>query len=64
MIVQHELEEDWLNNATKTVIDTSRMRFETVAEMSALKAMRPDDEGTLAMKLASANVASALSGVC
>lgn len=51
---RHGLEDDWLNDAAKAFIDTSRMRFETVAEMPALNVMRPDDEGMLAMKLASA----------
>lgn len=51
---RHDLEDDWLNDAAKAFIDTSRMSFETVAEMPALKVMRPDDEGMLAMKLASA----------
>lgn len=51
---RHGLEEDWLNDAAKAFIDTSRMKFVTVANLSALKVKRPDDEGMLAMKLASA----------
>ena len=52
--VRHDLEADWFNDAAKGFVDTSRMSFELVMEMSALRVMRPDDEGMLAMKLASA----------
>lgn len=51
---RHGLEDDWFNDAAKAFIDTSRMSFEPVMEMGALRVMRPDDEGMLAMKLASA----------
>ena len=51
---RHGLEDDWLNDAAKGFIDTSRMTFVQVADMGALKVLRPDDEGMLAMKLASA----------
>lgn len=55
---RHKLEEDWLNDAAKAFIDTSKMNFEMVTQMSALTIMRPDDEGMLAMKLASAREGS------
>lgn len=51
---RHGLEDDWFNDAAKGFIDTSRMSFEPVMDLSALRVMRPDDEGMLAMKLASA----------
>ncbi len=54
MARRHGLEEDWLNDAAKAFIDTSRMSFTSVMKMKALRVLRPDDEGMLAMKLASA----------
>ncbi len=51
---RHDLEDDWFNDAAKAFIDTSRMSFEPVMDMEALRVLRPDDEGMLAMKLASA----------
>ncbi len=51
---RHELEDDWFNDAAKAFIDTSRMSFESVMKMDALQVLRPNDEGMLAMKLASA----------
>ena len=50
----HDLDADWLNDVAKGFVDTSRMSFEPVMETGALKVLRPDDEGMLAMKLASA----------
>ena len=54
MAERHGLADDWFNDAAKAFIDTSRMSFESVMEMDALRVLRPDDEGMLAMKLASA----------
>ena len=54
MAERHGLEEDWFNDAAKAFIDTSRMSFTPVMDMDALHVLRPDDEGMLAMKLASA----------
>ena len=51
---RHGLEDDWLNDAAKGFIDTSRMAFEPVMELPALRVMRPNDEAMLAMKLTSA----------
>ena len=54
MAKDHGLEPDWFNDAAKGFIDTSKMNFVDVSRMQALTVKRPDDEGMLAMKLASA----------
>lgn len=51
---EHGLESDWLNDAAKGFIDTSRMEFEDVFALSNLKVRRPGDREMLALKLASA----------
>lgn len=50
----HDLESDWINDAAKGFIDTSKMSFEPVFELSNLKIHRPTDEEMLALKLSSA----------
>ena len=45
---RHGLEDAWFNDAAKAFIDKSRMSFEPVMELGALRVMRPDDEGMLA----------------
>lgn len=51
---EHSLEEDWFNDAAKGFIDTSRMKFEDVLELSHLRVRRPGNREMLALKLASA----------
>lgn len=51
---EHDLESDWLNDAAKGFIDTSRMEFEDVLVLSNLRVRRPRDREMLALKLASA----------
>lgn len=51
---EHNLESDWLNDAAKGFIDTSRMEFEDVLALSNLKVRRPGDREMLALKLVSA----------
>lgn len=48
------LDEGWFNDAAKGFIDTSKMTFEPVSEMSNLTVRRPTDEEMLALKLTSA----------
>lgn len=50
----HGLSDDWFNDAAKGFIDTSRMGFEDVFELSNLRVRRPGDKEMLALKLASA----------
>lgn len=50
----NDLNPDWLNDAAKGFIDTTKMQFENVFELSNLRVRRPTDEEMLAMKLASA----------
>lgn len=54
MAQEHELEEDWFNDAAKGFIDTSRMEFTNMRSYSHLKVNRPGDKEMLALKLASA----------
>ncbi len=54
MAVENNLEEDWLNDAAKGFIDTAKMRFANVLELSNLIVRRPQDEEMLALKLAAA----------
>lgn len=54
MAERYGLNNDWFNDAAKAFIDTSRMSFEPIMDMAALRVLRPNDEGMLAMKLASA----------
>lgn len=49
-----DLDERWFNDAAKGFIDTSKMTFEPVLEMSNLTVRRPTDEEMLALKLTSA----------
>ena len=50
------LEMDWLNDAAKGFIDTSRMELVTIREYGNLTVRMPDAEAMLAMKLTSARL--------
>lgn len=50
------LEDDWLNDAAKGFIDTSRMELVTIREYGNLTVRMPDAEAMLAMKLTSARL--------
>lgn len=50
------LETDWLNDAAKGFIDTSRMKLVTIQEYGNLTIRMPDAEAMLAMKLTSARL--------
>lgn len=51
---KHNLDGDWMNDAAKAFIDTTRMDFEVVKDYGNLVVKRPSDEAMLAMKLCSA----------
>lgn len=51
---EHGLEEDWFNDAAKGFIDTSRMSFTDVLNLTHLRVRRPGDKEMLALKLTSA----------
>ncbi len=50
------LEADWLNDAAKGFIDTSRMNFETIRQFENLIVKMPSAQSMLAMKLTSARL--------
>lgn len=50
------MQSDWLNDAAKGFIDTSRMKFETIHEYGNLTVRMPNAEAMLAMKLTSARL--------
>lgn len=54
--LENGLKEDWLNDAAKGFIDTSRMNIEIIREYSNLSVRVPDAEAMLAMKLSSARL--------
>lgn len=54
--VREGIEADWLNDAAKGFIDTSRMELVTIRKHSNLIVRMPDAEAMLAMKLTSARL--------
>lgn len=54
--LENDLESDWLNDAAKGFIDTSRMNIKKIREYSNLLVSMPDTQAMLAMKLNSARL--------